>query len=65
MDAVGDWQQLAESPVSLAAHEAGVVATGERAVERRTDAGIGLCAGDNEPTDTPLFQLGLQRGVLE
>ena len=43
----------------------GVVAAGERAVDRRSDAGVGLRAGDDEPTHTALGELGLQGGVLE
>ena len=47
------------------ADERRVVAANERAVERRPDAGVGLCAGDDEPTNASLGELGLQRGGLE
>ena len=47
------------------ADEDRVVASGERAVERRADARIGLRADDDEPPDSEARQHGLERGVLE
>src|SRR6266702_6774520 len=42
-----------------------VVPPGERAVERRADARVGLCADDDESPDTEVRQYGLEGGVLE
>jgi hypothetical protein len=42
-----------------------VVPPDERAVERRADARIGLCADDDESPDSEARQHGLQGGVLE
>jgi hypothetical protein len=42
-----------------------VVPPDERAVERRADARIGLCADDDESPDSEARQHGLQGGVLK
>jgi len=42
-----------------------VVPPDERAVERRADARIGLCADDDESPDSEARQDGLEGGVLE
>ncbi len=42
-----------------------VVPPDERAVQRRADARIGLCASDDEPPDFEARQHGLEGGVLE
>jgi hypothetical protein len=42
-----------------------VVSSGERAVERRANARIGLCADDHESPDSEARQHGLEDGVLE
>ena len=47
------------------ADEGRVVPSGERAVERRADARIGLCADDDESSDTEARQHGLEGRVLE
>ena len=47
------------------ADEGRVVPPGERAVERRADARIGLCADDDESSDSETRQHVLEGGVLE
>jgi len=47
------------------AHERRVIAPGERAVERRANALIGLRAHDDESADTEARQHGLECGLLE
>ena len=47
------------------ADEGRVVPSGERAVERRADARVGLRADDDEPPDSEVRQHGLEGGVLE
>src|SRR5437016_7115589 len=59
---VGRWEAVVSEVLGgvRVADEDGVVAAGERAVDRRADASIGLCAGDNESTYTALCELGFQ-----
>jgi hypothetical protein len=47
------------------ADEGRVVAPDQRAVERRADARIGLCADDDESPDPEARQHALEGGVLE
>ena len=47
------------------ADEGRVVPPDERAVERRADARIGLCADDQESPDAEAREHGLELGVLE